>query len=70
MRIRLELGSTIFEYERHPLSERRFRALCALAAAGVYAGMVWAVATLCGAPGLLLVLIGTVLVALISKLPD
>ncbi len=35
-----------------------------------YAGMVWAVAALCGASGLLLVLIGTVVVALISKLPD
>ncbi len=70
MKIHLELGGTVFEYERSPLPENRFRALCALAAAGLYVSMVWAVAALCGASGLLLVLIGTVLVALISKLPD
>ena len=36
MKIRLEYHGTVFEYERRPLPDGRFRALCALAAAGVY----------------------------------
>lgn len=67
MRIRLEHNGTVFEYERRPMPEGRFKALCALAAAGVYAGMVWAVAALCDFPGLVLLLVGTVLVAMIAK---
>lgn len=67
MRIRLEHNGTIFEFERKPMPEGRFRALCAIAAAGVYAGMVWAVASLCDFPGLVLVLAGTALVTLIVK---
>lgn len=67
MKIRLERNGTIFEYERKPMPEGRFLALCAIAAAGVYAGMVWAVASLCDFPGLVLVLAGTALVTLIVK---
>ena len=52
MRIRLEHNGTVFEFERRPMPEGRFKALCVLAAAGVYAGMVWAVAALCGVLGL------------------
>ena len=64
MKIRLEHNGTVFEFERKPMTEGRFRALCAIAAAGVYAGMVWAVAALCDFPGLVLVLVGTVVAAL------
>ena len=46
---------------RPPLPVGRFRALCALAAAGVYAGMVLGIAALCGFPGVLLVVSMTVL---------
>ncbi len=53
MKIRLELGGTVFEYERHPLPEHRFRAICVLVAAGLYVGMVWTVTALCGIGGLL-----------------
>ncbi len=53
MKIHLELGGTILEYERHPLPECRFRALCALAAAGLFVIMVGVVTTLCGIGGLL-----------------
>lgn len=60
MKIRLE-------FELRPMPEGRFRALCAIAAAGVYAGMVIAVASLCGGFGLLMVLAGTVLVAMVVK---
>jgi len=65
MRIKLDYHGVTFEYERQPLPERRFRILCTLAAAGIYVGMVAAVAALCGAFGLLLVLAGTVLVAVV-----
>lgn len=64
MRIRLEHNGTVFEYERKPLPEGRFRVLCGLAAAGVYAGMVWAVAALCGVPGVLTVAAATVLISM------
>lgn len=67
MKIRLERGGTVFEYERQPMKESRFRVLCALAAAGVYAGMVIGVTRLCGDFGLLLALFGTVVVAMVVK---
>lgn len=65
MKIRLERRGTVFEYERQPMKESRFRVLCALAAVGVYAGMVAAITALCGFLGLLVVAIFTVLLALI-----
>lgn len=67
MKIRLEHNGTAFEFERKPMPEGRFRALCALAAAGVYAGMVWAVAALCDVPGLLIVVVGTMVAVLAAK---
>lgn len=67
MRIRLEHNGTVFEYERRPMPERRFKALCALAAAGGYVGIVWAVAALCDVPGLLIVVVGTMVAGLVVK---
>ena len=67
MRIRLEHNGTVFEYERRPMPEGRFKALCALAAAGVYAGMVWAVATLCGGWGVAAIALVTVFVVMIAS---
>lgn len=67
MKIRLERGGVTFEYERQPMKESRFRVLCALAAAGVYAGLVIGVTVLCGGFGLLLALFGTALVAMVVK---
>ena len=49
------------------MPEGRFKALCVLAAAGAYAGMVWAVAALCGVPGLVTVLAGTVVAGLLAN---
>lgn len=51
MRIRLERSGTVFEYERPPMPEHRFKALCLLAAGGLYVGLVAAVAALCGTIG-------------------
>lgn len=63
MRIRLEHNGTVFEYERRPMPERRFKALCALAAAG----MVWAVAALCGGWCVLMVAVVTLFVVIIGS---
>lgn len=51
MRVRLEEDGTAFEFERKPMPAPRFRALCLLAAAGIYVHLVVAVATLCGVLG-------------------
>ena len=67
MRIRLEYHGTILEYERKPMPEGRFKALCGLAAAGAYAGMVRNVASLCGGFGVLLVVVGTVLCGMVVR---
>lgn len=67
MRIRLEHNGTVFEYECRPMPERRFKALCALAAAGVYAGMVWAMAALCGGWGVLMVAAVTLVMVMIAS---
>lgn len=67
MRIRLEHNGTVFEFERRPMPEGRFKALCALAAAGVYAGMVLAVAALCGGWGVLMVAVVTLFVVMIAS---
>lgn len=67
MKIRFERNGTVFEYEHQPMKEGRFRALCALAGAAVYAGLVIGVAALCGGSGLLLALLGTVFVAAVVK---
>ncbi len=59
MRIRLERSGTVFEYERPPMPEHRFKALCLLAAGALYVGLVAAVAALCGEFGVLMVVILT-----------
>ena len=67
MRIRLEHNGTVFEFERRPMPEGRFKALCVLAAAGAYAGMVWVVAALCGGFGVLMVAVVTLFVVMIAS---
>lgn len=66
MKIRFERGGVVLEYEQKPVKESHFRSLCALAAIGVYAGMVAAVAALCGLPGVIAVGIGTILCVAIA----
>ena len=66
MKMRFERNGTVFEYEHQPMKEGRFRALCAIAGAAVYAGLVIGTAALCGDFGLL-ALAGTVLVTAVVK---
>lgn len=63
MRIRLERSGTVFEYERPPMPEGRFKALCLLAAGGLYVGLVAAVAALCGTIGVGVVAAATLLIS-------
>ena len=69
MRIRFERGGVVLEYERKPMKEGRLRTLCSLAAAGIYAGMISAVAALCGLPGVVAVGFGTILcIVIVSEM--
>ena len=64
MKIRIERDDGVFEYERRPMRRARFRALCAIAVAAIYAGALITVAALCGVPGLVTILLFSVLVAM------
>ena len=66
MKIRLERDGDVFEFERQPLPESRFKAVCGLAAAGIYAGMVVGIAALCGLPGVITVAVVTGIIAALS----
>lgn len=66
MKIRLEHNGVTFEYTRPPLPEDRFKVICRLAAAGIYAGMVVGVAALCDLPGVITVAVATAVVAALS----
>lgn len=53
----------MFEYERPPMPEGRFKALCLLAAGGLYVCLVAAVAALCGTIGVGVVAAATLLIS-------
>ncbi len=59
MKLRFKRGGVEVEYERPPMPEHRFKALCLLAAGALYVGLVAAVAALCGEFGVLMVVILT-----------
>ncbi len=67
MRVRFEKDGAVFEFERRPLPGPRFRAVCLLALAGLYYGMVVGVAALCGVTGIGVVAFGTILAGLVAK---
>ena len=67
MRIRLEHNGTVFEFERPPMPEHRFKTLCLLAAGGLYVGLVAAVAALCGGWGVAAIMVVTLFVVMITS---
>lgn len=67
MRIKLDLHGVRFEYEKAPMPERRFRAVCLLAA-GMYVGMMVGITSLCGVFGVVAVAVVTLLIAGISNI--
>jgi len=70
MKALLKRDDVSLEYEHQPMQGGRFRALCLLAAIGIYAGMVVAVANACGLPGLIVVGVVTLLCGLMACLSD
>lgn len=67
-RVKIDLCGIVFEYERPPMPEHRFKALCLLSAAGIYGGMVAKVAALCGTVGVAVVGVATFFVVMASML--
>lgn len=67
MKMRLVLYSVTVEYERPPMPEHRFKALCLLAAGGMYAGMVAKVAALCGLAGVGVIAVATFLICMAAS---
>lgn len=63
MKIKFERDGTVFEFERQPLPESRFKAVCGFAAAGVYVGLALGAAVLCGVQGLVAVVVAAAVVA-------
>jgi len=59
-------GGFTVSIDRPLLPERRFKAVCAIAAAGVYAGMVIAAAALCGLSGLIVVGVVTTIIGILA----
>ena len=68
MKIEINRGPDGFmvHIDRPPMKEARFRALCALTAAAVYAGIAIAAAALCGLLGLIAVGFVTVLLVAVE----
>ncbi len=64
MKLHLGVDGKVFEYERRPMRSSRFRAICGLFSAGIYAGMVATVASICGMPGVIAVAVVTTLFGL------
>lgn len=62
MKVHVKTNGKVFEYESHPMPERRFRLLCTLAAVALYVGTLITVTALCGIWGLLLLVVSTLLV--------
>ena len=67
MRVRFDLNGVTLEYERPPMPEHRFKALCLLAAGGMYARMVVKVAASCGLAGVGVIAVATFLVCMIAN---
>lgn len=66
MRFRFEFDGKVFEFEHKPIAESRFKALCGLAAGGLYVSLVWIVGTLCSFPGVVVIGVLTVLAAMMK----
>lgn len=65
MKLHIEINGNVFECERKPMSESRFKALCGLAAGGLYVCLVWVVSALCGLPGVVAVAFLTLVVGML-----
>lgn len=53
MKVRLEVDGKVFEYERHPMMENRFRALCRLGLTAILGAVLIAALKIVGVPALI-----------------
>lgn len=67
MKLKLDLHGVIFEYEKKPMPEARFRRLCALAAVALYVSLAVGVTRLCGFLGLLVIAFATLAVLAVES---
>lgn len=67
MKVRFDLYGVTIEYERPPMTEHRFKALCLLAAGGMYASMVAKVAASCGLAGVGVIAVATFLICMAAS---
>lgn len=68
MKLKIDFHGVIFEYEKKPMQEGRFRRLCALVAAALYVVLAVGVTRLCGLLGFLALSFATVLVVFIDAI--
>ena len=68
MKLHFERNGIVFDYELTPMKESRFRTLCVLAAGGLYVGLTWVVASLCGIHGLILLAVATAVLIELDKM--
>ena len=68
MKLKLDFHGVVFEYEKKPMPEGRFRRLCALAAATLYVSLAIGAMRLCGLAGLLLIAFVTLCVFAIETM--
>lgn len=66
-KVRIYLPGMTIEREWPMMPEPRFKALCLLAAGGMYAGMVAKVAALCGLAGVGIIAVATFLICMIAS---
>lgn len=68
MRMKLDFHGVVFEFEKKPMQESRFRLLYTLLAAALYVGLAIGVTALCGFLGLLVVAVVTIIVFAIKEI--
>lgn len=68
MKMKLDFHGIIFEMEKKPMQESRFRLLYTLAAAALYVCMAISATDLCGFLGLLVIAVDTIIVFAIKEI--
>lgn len=70
MKLRLELNGTVFEYEKKPMPEWRFKAVCGIAMCAMGISLLKVVASSCGAVGVISVGIIVLLGYMMKKMAE
>lgn len=70
MKLRLERNGTVFEYEKKPMPEGRFKALCGIVAGAMGISILKVIASSCGAFGVISVGIIVLLGYMMKKMAE